>query len=80
MRKTYGFKNVIFGGVDSSDDQPMFWSNDDGWVDLSNATLFSDEEKARFDLPLYAPTKTDTASVWVTLPSPSRMETINVLG
>jgi len=39
--------HVIFGGVDESDGQPMFWSNDDGWGTLSTATQFTDEEKSR---------------------------------
>ena len=35
-----GFSYVIFGGIDPFDGQPMFWNNNDGWVDLSDATMF----------------------------------------
>jgi hypothetical protein len=65
-------KNVIFGGVDPNDDQPLFWNNDFGWVDLSNATLFKDEERATYkDLPQYHTgvfSFMPSVSVWVTLP------------
>jgi hypothetical protein len=30
---------------DGTDDEPLYWSNDDGWVALSTATVFSTEEK-----------------------------------
>jgi len=58
--------HVIFGGVDESDGQPMFWNNDDGWGALSTATKFTGEEKARFShIPKY---DSKSESVWVELP------------
>jgi len=76
MKETYGLKNVIFGGIDTNvDNQPMFWSNDNGWVSLPCATLFSDEEKANQQvLPQY---NASTTPVWVTLPHPTRMKTLS---
>jgi hypothetical protein len=31
---------------------PLYWSVEDGWVDLSMATLFSDHEKNELNLPI----------------------------
>lgn len=33
------------------DPEPLYWSNEDGWVKFSGATRFSQEEKESFDLP-----------------------------
>jgi hypothetical protein len=33
-------------------DGELFWSNDDGWVDRENATLFSKNEKFVLNLPM----------------------------
>ena len=41
---------VILKG-DEPDDR-LFWSNEQGWVDLANATRFALEEKDRLDLPM----------------------------
>lgn len=35
-------------------DAPLFWSNDDGWVDLESATVFSRDEAKRHNLPAEA--------------------------
>lgn len=45
---------VIFSHVETvrqESMEPMYWSNDQGWVDLSSATIFTAEEKAIFGLP-----------------------------
>jgi hypothetical protein len=44
---------VIRGGSDPLDDQPLFWSNQDGWVDLSSAEAYTEAEvkSGKFDLP-----------------------------
>lgn len=52
-------RDFIFGGPEfhedwmDSDDypDPLYWSNEDGWVKFSGATRFSQEEKEAFDLP-----------------------------
>jgi hypothetical protein len=44
-----------------SDDDILYWSNDDGWVDLSSATVFSDAERRTLNLP-------DDDCQWVALP------------
>lgn len=31
--------------VDSEDGYPLYWSNDDGWVDKDSATVFTANEK-----------------------------------
>jgi hypothetical protein len=36
---------IISGPTDADTEIPLFWSNYDGWVDLSNATVFSDRER-----------------------------------
>ncbi len=35
-------------------DAPLFWSNEDGWVDLPAATVFTVKETTEFNLPLEA--------------------------
>ena len=38
---------------DEADDSgPLFWSNDDGWVGLYGADIYTDEEKAGLRLPI----------------------------
>jgi hypothetical protein len=34
------------------DDETLFWSNADGWVDRSSATSFSHQEMKEFNLPV----------------------------
>lgn len=34
------------------EDQDLYWSNEDGWVSLNMADLFSNEEKDRYNLPV----------------------------
>ena len=36
------------------DDEPLFWSNSDGWGSLTNATVFSSYERTYYSLPLGA--------------------------
>ena len=31
---------------------PLYWNNQWGWVNQSEADLFSEEEKNKFDLPI----------------------------
>ena len=57
-------KHVIFGYVDKEDGQPMFWSNDDGWVSLDCATTFTDRERKTLNLPV-----ANARAVWVQLPA-----------
>lgn len=39
--------------ADEADDSgPLFWSNDDGWVGLYGADIYTDEEKAGLRLPI----------------------------
>ena len=38
----------------------LFWSNSDGWVALETATVFSNEEKGKVNLPV--------AGYWIALP------------
>lgn len=46
---------VIGAELRPDDDEPLYWSNDDGWVDLSSATVFTaDEAEAPVYLPLGA--------------------------
>lgn len=63
MKKKY----VIFGGIDSVDNQPMFYIRNFGWGSLSTANVYTEEEKEKIDeeLPTY---NSSTESVWVQLP------------
>lgn len=45
----------------------LFWSNEDGWVDLASATVFSENAPETVNLPL-ASTEIGQVS-WVKLPS-----------
>lgn len=46
---------------DEADDAgPLFWSNEDGWVSLYGADVFTDEEKLKLSLPI--------GGSWVTVP------------
>jgi len=58
-------KYVIFGYVDDEDKQPMFWSNDDGWVTLDCATQFTVRERMTLRLPVVTPGS--KRAVWVQL-------------
>ncbi len=35
---------VILGEIDPFDEVQLYWSNDDGWVDRSNATVFTADD------------------------------------
>ncbi len=37
---------VIVSRSEGDEDEPLFWSNEDGWGDLESATVFSREELA----------------------------------
>ena len=45
---------VIRGGLDPSDNMPLFWSERFGWVHLSSADIFNKNKilSGKFDLPL----------------------------
>lgn len=48
-------KFLIFSENESAMNQePMFWSNQDGWGDFGSATLFSEQERADLELPISA--------------------------
>ena len=36
---------------DPISDAPLFWNNDDGWTELSGATIFVENERTTFSLP-----------------------------
>ena len=52
-----------------TNEEALFWSNDDGWVDLASATKFGRHELAGLDLPQSAMTK------WVDLTEAQKIET-----
>lgn len=37
---------------DFEKDVPLFWNNEDGWVNFDSATEFSEQEQKEFHLPL----------------------------
>jgi hypothetical protein len=44
---------VIYGAEESKfEDQPMYWNNEMGWVDLHNADIIHHDEKDLNNLPL----------------------------
>lgn len=43
---------VIRGKPDPIDLQPLFWSNQDGWVDLPTSEGYTKDEVKRYGLPL----------------------------
>lgn len=43
-------KRWVISGIDS--DELCYWSNDDGWGDVAEATRFSDQEREVLNLPL----------------------------
>ena len=43
------------------DNQPMFWNNSDGWGVLATASVYTEQEKDYFSLPLFN-------SMWLELP------------
>jgi hypothetical protein len=57
--------NVILGGVDKFDDQPMYWNNEDGWGSIDSATRFTDKERATSE---YIPKYDEKDSSWVWVP------------
>lgn len=40
------------GNLDSETGKPLFWSNDDGWVDFESSTIFSEAEMLSLMLPM----------------------------
>lgn len=50
-------ESVVYDGL-------CYWSNKDGWGDLSHATVFTEEERKSFDLPLAK----DADAAWMPLP------------
>lgn len=42
---------VIWNGTNDDDWEELFWSNENGWVNFPSATLFTEEEKEKFNLP-----------------------------
>jgi hypothetical protein len=42
---------VIKGGRDD-DYEPLFWSNEDGWVDVMSATRFTEQDSKSLQLPI----------------------------
>lgn len=42
-----------------SDEEPLYWSNIDGWVDLASADRFSEEEMNAYRLPFHGWWKVD---------------------
>ncbi len=43
---------VTFGPkISAKEDEPLFWSNDDGWVGVESCTYFSAEEQPTLNLP-----------------------------
>lgn len=45
-------KAWIIRSTEEPEDEELFWSNELGWVDITAATIFSNEEKPAFDLPI----------------------------
>jgi len=45
---------VIAGEKDTTNDEPLFWSNDQGWVDLASAAVYTEDEvkSEAFTLPI----------------------------
>lgn len=44
---------IIQSKTEKGDDGlPLYWSNADGWVDEEFASIFSDDEKKRLNLPI----------------------------
>lgn len=44
-------KFVIYSNeatINNLENEPLYWSNIDGWVDLSNATVFTENELSNF--------------------------------
>lgn len=53
-------RDMLIFNQDSEDDEPLFWSNNDGWVDRASATIFTLEEMATTTLP-----SPGSSPVWV---------------
>jgi len=45
-------KFKIQGANDSFDNEPLFWSNEDGWGGIEGATVFDLEELREMDFPI----------------------------
>ena len=54
--------STVSGDEGDQSDVGGYWSNQDGWTTLDNATLFSEEERAVFTLPL----SSGNDSTWLT--------------
>jgi hypothetical protein len=52
IEENEGYVVISTTEKDDETDEPLYWSNDDGWVDLGSATRFSSEEKKKLDLPI----------------------------
>lgn len=51
MYKTYYHLSYKIKGPMSDDDRFLYWSNEDGWVDIFSATRFTKEEIDSISLP-----------------------------
>jgi hypothetical protein len=60
---------VIFGYVDEHA-QPLYWSNEEGWVSLESATVFSDGQKDRIAGNVPDPGVGSWTAEWVQIPYP----------
>ena len=58
---------IMHNEKDPETDAPLFWSNVDGWVWLSEATIFTDDERASLNLP-------NEAWGWLLMPEDHRSE------
>jgi len=52
----------------SSEPGLSFWNNEDGFGSLARATVFSETEAAKFDLPI-----ADDQPEWLAMPAPLRL-------
>ena len=53
MRNGYIWVIRATGDIDvDEDDQPLYWSNDDGWCDRATADVFNEDERLHGLLPI----------------------------
>jgi hypothetical protein len=43
---------IILLDPEQYNDEPLYWNNEDGWVDWLSATVFTPDERDRFNLPM----------------------------
>ena len=43
---------IVIKGAMDDDFEPLYWSNEDGWVDVKSATRFTEEESKLLQLPI----------------------------